>query len=190
MIELLKTLPEGQPVPAISLRQPWAGALAFFGKDVENRSNWPFKYRGPMIIHASATKAYIEDFDDFRKLAKADGIEDDELRVLDPTDPEHFSYELFEQGAIVAVANLVAVFGADDDVPEDHPVRESPWADNEAKYWLYFENVTPVEPVDYKGAVGLFKIPYSVAAGLRAVSAQEEAGDGSDEGGASGHGLS
>ena len=79
MIELLKEWPVGQAVPAISLRQPWAAAVAYWGKDVENRSNWPFKHRGPLIIQASATKPYIDDFELFLKLAREDGAEENEL---------------------------------------------------------------------------------------------------------------
>ncbi len=36
---------------AITLRQPWAWAVIFAGKDVENRS-WYTHYRGPVAIHA------------------------------------------------------------------------------------------------------------------------------------------
>lgn len=36
----------------LSIIQPWASAIAFAGKDVENRS-WRTHYRGPIAIHAS-----------------------------------------------------------------------------------------------------------------------------------------
>src|SRR5688500_1682609 len=38
----------------LSVAQPWASAIAFAGKDVENRS-WRTHYRGPIAIHASRT---------------------------------------------------------------------------------------------------------------------------------------
>jgi hypothetical protein len=38
---------------AITVLQPWASAIAFAGKDVENR-DWPTRYRGPLAIHAGA----------------------------------------------------------------------------------------------------------------------------------------
>ena len=163
MLEIFRGHRAGQPVPAMSLKQPWAGAVAFLGKDVENRSRWPFKYRGPIIIHASATTPFLEDFERMRKLAEEDGLEADLLEGLDPQNEETFLAGLFEMGGIVAVANLVEVFGPDDEVPEDHPVTGSPWVNEEQDYWLYFSEVIPVKPVPFKGAVGMFKVPFEVA---------------------------
>lgn len=37
----------------LTVRQPWAWAMLFAGKDIENRS-WCPKYRGPLLIHAGA----------------------------------------------------------------------------------------------------------------------------------------
>jgi hypothetical protein len=50
----------GQEYSAISLRPPWAWAVMFGGKDVENRS-WPTKRRGRILIHASSHKASRDD---------------------------------------------------------------------------------------------------------------------------------
>jgi hypothetical protein len=41
-----------EDMKAISIRQPWAWAILYAGKDVENRS-WAHDYRGPVFIHAS-----------------------------------------------------------------------------------------------------------------------------------------
>ena len=163
VLDILRGHPAGEPVPAISLRQPWAGAVAFLGKDVENRSRWPFKYRGPIIIHASATTPSLEDYKRMRNLAEEDELEADLLEGLDPTNEETFLAGLFEMGGIVAVANLAEVFGPDDEVPEDHPVTASPWVKEDEDYWLYFSEVVPVKPVPFKGAVGMFKVPFEVA---------------------------
>jgi hypothetical protein len=40
------------PIPAISVRQPWAWLILFGGKDIENRT-WLTRLRGPILIHAS-----------------------------------------------------------------------------------------------------------------------------------------
>lgn len=37
---------------ALSIRQPWADAIIWGDKDVENRS-WKTDYRGPVLIHAA-----------------------------------------------------------------------------------------------------------------------------------------
>lgn len=39
---------------AISIRQPWAWAILYAGKDVENRSRRS-NYRGPVLLHASGS---------------------------------------------------------------------------------------------------------------------------------------
>jgi hypothetical protein len=38
---------------ALTVKQPWAWAIIFGGKDIENRS-WRTRYRGPLLIHAGA----------------------------------------------------------------------------------------------------------------------------------------
>jgi hypothetical protein len=40
---------------ALTVKQPWAWAILFAGKDVENRS-WSTKYRGPLLIHAGSSR--------------------------------------------------------------------------------------------------------------------------------------
>lgn len=37
---------------ALSIKQPWAAAIIYGGKDIENRS-WKTKFRGRVYIHAS-----------------------------------------------------------------------------------------------------------------------------------------
>jgi ASCH domain len=45
---------EGTVMKAISVRQPWAYAIIFALKDIENRG-WPINYRGDILIHAAKT---------------------------------------------------------------------------------------------------------------------------------------
>jgi hypothetical protein len=162
MIDALKNWPVGKPVPAISLRQPWPTAVLFYGKDVENRSNWPFKYRGPLLIHASKSKPIAEQIEWMVNAAKKDGVAEEDLEMFgDGCYPLNLPF-----GCIVAAANLKDVFGPEADVPEDHPVNESPWTDDESNDWLYLDQVVPVTPVPFKGAVGMFYVPYDVAVTL------------------------
>lgn len=164
MIKLLKNWPKGEPVPALSLRQPWATAVALYGKDVENRSRI-FKYRGPLIIHASATKPHIDNFNLFLEYAKLDGVPASELRVMKKVLDEGFCPGWFKQGCLLAVVNLSDAFDKDAEPPEDHPALESPWAED-GYGWLYLTEPQPIVPVAYKGAVGMFKVPYKIAASL------------------------
>ena len=39
---------------ALSVRQPWAYAIIYALKDIENRG-WPINYRGDILIHAAKT---------------------------------------------------------------------------------------------------------------------------------------
>jgi len=40
-------------VKALSLREPWASFMIHGIKTIENR-NWPTKYRGTVLVHASS----------------------------------------------------------------------------------------------------------------------------------------
>jgi hypothetical protein len=41
-------------IRAITVRQPWARAILFYGKNIENRgSGFSKRYRGPLLIHAA-----------------------------------------------------------------------------------------------------------------------------------------
>lgn len=44
---------------ALSIRQPWAWLIMHGGKDIENR-DWPTKYRGRILVHASSGMTYGE----------------------------------------------------------------------------------------------------------------------------------
>ena len=37
---------------SLSIKQPWAWAIVYGGKDIENRT-WPTKFRGRFLIHSS-----------------------------------------------------------------------------------------------------------------------------------------
>jgi hypothetical protein len=143
----------------------------FFGKDVENRSKWPFKHRGPLIIHASKTTPYREDFERFVELARKDEFTEEDLADISG---DSYPPGLFPGGYILGVANLAEVFRNGDAIPEDHPVNESPWRFKDSEYWLHLDDITIVQPVRFKGFVGLFKVPYEIAAALRPVEEGEQ----------------
>lgn len=162
---LTDRLQNGDSVAAISIRQPWASAILLLGKDVENRSNWPFKHRGPIVIHAARAKFSKEDLTSALAIARQDNADEAVIQDMRP-DEDHYDPTYFPQGAIVALANLADVFRSDEAMPEDHPAAGSPWAENDAAYWLYLIEIAPVKPTPYSGRVGLFKIPYQTVMGL------------------------
>ena len=91
-------------VKALTIRQPWAWAVVYAGKDVENR-RWQTSYRGPLLIHAAKE-------DDPAGIARV---------LWTMADPEAFEQPraAFEtRGAIIGVAYLA-------DILTDSPSR---WA--------------------------------------------------------------
>ncbi|NER33028.1 MAG: hypothetical protein F6J93_02940 [Oscillatoria sp. SIO1A7] len=120
-------------VKVLTLRRPWAFAIAQLGKNVENRT-WPTKYRGPLLIHAGAAS----DNDAEKWIKKNFGID---LRDL----PQ-------PRSQIIAVANLVdCVLDSD-----------SPWAFPGQWHWI-LENICPCvdDSIGAKGKQGIwnFSVP-------------------------------
>jgi hypothetical protein len=113
---------------ALSIRPPWAWAIAHAGKRIENRS-WTTKYRGPLAIHASLRF----------KAAELELLESILGRWIDPG--------IFERGAIVATATLA------DDVPLER--CSSRWAVG-PHCWL-LRDVRPLKrPIYVTGTLGLW----------------------------------
>jgi len=108
-------------VKALTIRQPWAWAVVFAGKDVENRS-WQTSYRGPLLIHAA-------------KDNDPAGV----ARLLwTMADPGAFGQPkaTFEaRSAIIGIVYLAEVL-------TDSP---SPWAEPYRFHWR-FETPAPVDP--------------------------------------------
>lgn len=167
MLEWLEEWPKGEPVPAISIRQPFAAAVTWLGKNVENRSNWKFGHRGPILIHAGQANPHQEDAEFVYERAKR--LPDISVEFLELWDPSEgrFSEQLQPLGAIVGMAWLEEVYSQEEPPPPDHEAAVSPWRNPEAGYWLHLTDAFPLEPVAFKGKVGLFKVPYELAAKLK-----------------------
>lgn len=114
---------------AISIRQPWAWAIIYAGKDVENRT-WHTDYRGPLLIHAG--KKF--DIDGFEWIA------------------ENFAFPMprkhqFMCGGIIGMATLKNV------------VRQytvSPWFFGPWGFRLIDPKPVPFVPL--KGKLGIFDV--------------------------------
>jgi len=122
-------------VRALTVRQPWAWALIYGGKDVENR-RWRTSYRGPLLIHAA-------------KQADPQGPS----RLLwTMTDPGAYGQPraAFEaRGAIIGLVILAEIL-------TDSP---SPWAQPRMYHWVV-ESPWPTEPaVPCPGRQGLWTPP-------------------------------
>ncbi len=129
-------------VKALTIRQPWAWAVVYAGKDVENR-RWRTSYRGPLLIHAAK-----------------EGDPAGAARVLwTMADPGAFGQPraaFATRGAIIGVAHLA-------DICTDSPSR---WAEPNRFHWI-LEFAEPVDPpVPCSGMPGLWTPPQAAAAAV------------------------
>lgn len=122
---------------ALTIRQPWAYAVISCGKNIENRSR-PFSYRGPLAIHAGKSQVESEWARDFVDVWPV-GLT--------------FTNDDLVYGAIIGVVNLI------DCVPYER-VKGQCWA--EGPWCLIFRNATPIEPISWRGMLGLFEVPDEV----------------------------
>lgn len=117
-------------IKCISVRQPWAYAIAHFGKDIQNRT-WSTRYRGEIFIHAGKAKLSEEDVNRTNAVLKKWG-----LKSIPPGGLQY--------GYIIARADLV------DCVTKS----KSGWF--EGPYGFKLKNVEPIEPIPMVGKLGLF----------------------------------
>lgn len=134
---------------ALTVRQPWAWAIVYAGKDIENR-NWNTRYRGEIAIHAAKglmREEYTESVDLLRRHYKC--------RKEIP------SYEAMIRGAIIGVAELVDCV----------TTSKSSWF--EGAYGFVLKNVLPITPIICSGALGFWNVPNGILRKLKKLEAQE-----------------
>lgn len=142
---------------AITVRQPWAWAIIHGGKDVENRTrNIAGTYRGPLAIHAGLT-------------------DDRHAPPVVLASWRNWWHEQLEQGLgqrghIIGVVDLVDVCASTwEQMDADQAVCcLSPWKqmppEGDTIYHLHLRDPRPLlEPVPYRGALGLWRLPDDVA---------------------------
>ena len=114
---------------ALTIKAPWAWAIAHAGKRIENRT-WTTRYRGPIYIHAGASdlrrdRAQIE-------------------RITGRPVPD-----IIEHSALIAVAQLVDIVPLDELSPD-------PWACG--PYCWVLDGVQPIAPRPMAGKLGLWRV--------------------------------
>lgn len=120
---------------AISIRQPWAWLIVNGYKDIENRT-WRTKYRGPVLIHASASMPTWADW----------GAALDILQSLTPGELVEFpDRDRFLLGGIVGVATIT-------DCVDD---SASPWFFGPKGFTLAHAKRVPFMPM--KGKLSFFE---------------------------------
>ncbi|MDY6960283.1 MAG: ASCH domain-containing protein [Pseudomonadota bacterium] len=122
---------------ALSVRQPWAWAIIYARKDIENR-NWPTRFRGRFLVHASKgmTRDEYEDcLDTMCAISRAAPF---------PKGLTLPTFDELERGGIVGSVDLV-------DCVSDH---SSPWFFGTYGFVLRNPEPLPFRPV--RGALGFF----------------------------------
>ncbi|MEV5348958.1 hypothetical protein [Streptomyces achromogenes] len=134
-----QTAASPQPVRALTVRQPWAAAIAYAGKNIENRvQRW--SYRGPVLIHAGATI-------------------DRAARKHPPMTAVIRGLQL-EQRAVIAVARIADCHADDGEC--------TPWSLPGHNHYV-LQDVTPLSlPVPHeRGRLGLWFPPAELVARVR-----------------------
>jgi hypothetical protein len=115
----------------IVIRQPWAWLIVNGFKDIENRT-WTTRYRGPLLIQASARRPTSGEMEEFRAFARKRGVE---------------LPEEFQLGGIVGMARL-------EDCVEKSRRK---WFEGPIGWVLSKPKKLPFVPL--KGQLGLFEPP-------------------------------
>ena len=122
---------------ALSIRQPWCWHILNSGKDIENR-DWPTRFRGRVLIHASKGMTRGE-YEDGQDPLWSNGGPTIELPPI-----EHL-----ERGGIVGSVEIVDCVA----------VSDSPWFFGRFGFVLRDPNPLPFVP--WKGRLGFFDVPAS-----------------------------
>lgn len=128
---------------ALTVKEPWASAIAYGGKNIENR-DWYTHYRGPIAIHAGA-KVDDEMLEHHCKQVRGGSKKKlgDWLRLGLKRHWSDFD-ELVTPSHFVAIAMIV------DCVDKS----SSPWF--RGQWGWVLEGIVPIVPIPHKGSLGLW----------------------------------
>lgn len=131
----------------LSIVQPWATAIAFGGKDVENRT-WQTHYRGPVAIHAGA-KFCEEDLK--RRVRQVRGGLSKPVIEWITMGQKRYKFDSDEKPIILS--HIVAIAMLTDCTKR----RKSTWHSTDPDSWGWvLQGVVPIKPIPKKGTLGLW----------------------------------
>jgi hypothetical protein len=133
----------------LTVRQPWAWAIARGHKDIENRS-WTTRYRGPIAIHA----AKHWDTDREATLRAVVYQIREQGGALPATLDDDLPYS--DTGLIIATVNLVGICTASLD---GDTCDCGPWAMPGHAHWRLENAQVYPEPTPATGRLGLWEFP-------------------------------
>lgn len=143
-----------------SLYQPWATLTAIRAKKIETRG-WQTKYRGPLAIHASLEKKYI----DLRSKHYICDMEPFYSVLMEATQKEGVCvpwYKILPRGVVIAICDLEDCVPIEDDPPYIIKNEEPNFISDQEKafgnytlgrFMWFLENVRELKhPIPAKGA--------------------------------------
>ncbi|MFB4306914.1 hypothetical protein [Actinomadura sp. GTD37] len=144
-------------IRGLTIRQPWAHAIAHHQKTIENRG-WTTAYRGLIAIHAAASAGPRDEWE----------YAADRVAALASVPIRDVEDGMRTRSAIVAVAYLSGICSTSYGIP--HGVGLAcecgPWAMPRQRH-LHLIGVRALErPLPCKGALGLWRVPPAVAVEL------------------------
>ncbi|BAB78355.1 ASCH domain-containing protein (plasmid) [Anabaena sp. FACHB-709] len=119
---------------ALTVRQPWAWAIIYANKNIENRV-WPIHYRGDILIHA-AQKCTKKEYLQAKEFCQSIGVSVPELNTL-------------SRGQIIGVVRVVGCQFSE---------TGSGWGMPQQFHW-HLDNPRTITPIPYIGQLGLFDVP-------------------------------
>ncbi len=132
---------------ALSIQQPFAWLITNGFQDIENR-DWPTRYRGLLLIHASKTY----DFQSFQDDGKTLYLPYWTQRAPEVVEAMPKQVKDYEIGGIVGYATLKEVVTKSD----------SPWF--RGKYGFVLTQRHPVDFIPLRGQLNLFDVPTEIEA--------------------------
>ncbi|WP_375507245.1 ASCH domain-containing protein [uncultured Nostoc sp.] len=155
---------------ALSVKQPWAWAIIYALKNVENRG-WPINYRGDILIHAAKTCTKKE-YQLAREFCQGMGVVIPELislrlefaaknwagfilhkLIVKPNDypkkPAQFFRTRLRVGQVIGIVTIVDC---------KFSQVASGWGMPGQYHWK-LENPREITPIPYIGRLGIFEVP-------------------------------
>lgn len=143
-------------VRALTVRQPFASAIIFGGKDVENRG-WGTRYRGRLLIHAGMGVDW-----------KASAMAWTAAGLTPPPPAGRFDRSAWlaslPLGRIIGTVILASCHHESTEQPR---LSCSPWGMPDQYHWDLIRARPLPEPVPCKGALSLWRLPENVEKAVR-----------------------
>ena len=151
---------------ALTVRQPWATAIIWGAKDIENRPRMT-RYRGRLWIHAGM---HHPDWGDYLEVRALSGIKFGWLdtRRTSAAEVERAQRRKEHTGALGVILGSVDVVGCHGDETGESLESCSPWARHSQQHWMLANPQPLPDPVPCKGALGLWRLPDEVEKAVRA----------------------